>query len=261
MLSKYLWESKKTNMTTYNCFANIYDKLMEHAPYEEWTKFTLQQINIHNKAVKNIVDLGCGTGIITVNLAKLGFDVTGIDSSSDMLTAAADRAIKTNTDVTWIHQDIRSLEGFTDIDLFISYCDVMNYIVNKEELISVFNRVYSSLSPEGMFIFDIHSLNYVNNFLINKTFSEVTEEIVYIWDCEQGEIPGEMFHYLTFFQKDIDKYVRFDEMHHQQTYELKVYRNLLKRSGFSEIHFYADFNIENDFLEKNSERIFIVAEK
>ncbi|MEI3613318.1 class I SAM-dependent DNA methyltransferase [Pseudogracilibacillus sp. SO30301A] len=248
-------------MTTYNRFAYVYDKLMEHAPYKAWTNFTLQQISIHNKEVQNIVDLGCGTGVITVNLAKLGFDVIGIDFSSDMLTAAADRALKANVDVSWIHQDIRNMEGFTKVDLFVSYCDVMNYIVKKEELISVFNRVYNSLLPEGMFIFDVHSMNYANNYLRDETFSEVTEELVYIWDCEQGELPGEMFHYLTFFQKEDEKYIRFDEMHHQQTYELNVYTQLLKRSGFSKIHFYADFNIENDFSEKNSERIFIVAEK
>lgn len=245
----------------YHRFASIYDQLMEHAPYEEWTNFTDHLIHLHPKNVKTIVDLGCGTGEITVRLATLGYEVTGVDLSSDMLTVATKKAEHANVGINWIQQDIRKLEGFSDIDVFVSYCDVLNYITEQEDLMSVFNRVYESLRPDGLFIFDIHSIHYVQRHLVDTTFADVTEQLAYIWECEQGDLQGEMYHHLTFFQKEAEKYIRFDELHHQQTYETKVYETLLKKSGFSKIQFYGDFLFENNFSEKNSDRIFIVAEK
>ncbi len=145
------------------------------------------------------MDLGCGTGEIAIRLSDLGYDVTGVDYSTEMLTAAAQKALNRNKKISWIKQDIRELEGFNEIDLMVSYCDVINYITEKEDLLDVFKHVHASLSEQGMFIFDIHSIYYAEDKLINHTFADVTEDIAYIWECEQGEKRGEMYHYLTFF--------------------------------------------------------------
>lgn len=246
---------------SYNRFAYIYDMLMNHAPYEQWVNFTNALIHQSNKEIKSIVDLGCGTGEIAIRLSDLGYDVTGVDYSTEMLTAAAQKALNRNKKISWIKQDIRDLEGFNKIDLMVSYCDVINYITEKEDLLDVFKRVHASLTEQGMFIFDIHSIYYAEEKLINHTFADVTEDIAYIWECEQGEKRGEMYHYLTFFQKDKQHYSRFDETHHQQVYEINVYKDLLKASGFSKIDIYGDFLIENQFSERNSERIFICVQK
>jgi len=50
-------------------------------------------------------------------------------------------------------------------------------------------------------------------------------------------------------------------VHHKQTYEINIYEKLLKSCGFTKIEFYSDFSFKNNILEKNSERIFIVAQK
>ena len=246
---------------TYHHFAYIYDQLMAHAPYEKWISFTTNIIHQLEKEVHTIVDLGCGTGSIAVRLAKSGFDVIGVDQSTDMLTAAAERALNDNVSINWIEQDIRKLTGFNQIDLFISYCDVINYVTKKHDLQSVFERVYHSLRTGGIFIFDVHSFAYAQKKLIGQTFADVTDDLAYIWDCEQGNHRGEMYHYLTFFQRENGKYIRFDETHHQRTYEIYVYEQLLNSGGFTKIHFYSDFLFEKTFSEEHSERIFIVAEK
>lgn len=248
-------------MSSYNHFAYIYDDLMQHAPYDEWVDFTRHFIKEKTPRVQSIIDLGCGTGEISIRLAALGYDVIGVDYSEQMLACASEKAIKKKLPINWINQDITQLSGFNSIDLFISYCDVINYVTNVEDVKSVFKRVHESLSANGMFIFDIHSLSYAESHLMNGTFTDVTDEIVYIWDCEKGDEQGEMYHHLTFFKEDGDKYIRFDETHHQQTYDILIYEQLLKSSGFNKIQFYNDFKPENEFSAKKSERIFIVAEK
>src|SRR5699024_10001116 len=156
----------------------------------------------------------------------------------------------------------RHLKGFQEIDLCISYCDVINYITDVSDVEQVFYNVYDSLSPNGAFIFDVHHLPYAEQHLMNRTFSYVTDQRVYIWTCESTDQEGEMHHYLTFFEEQADgSYERFDEFHHQQTLSLSKYEEMLKNVGFAKIAFYSDFQLQNSNLGKKSERIFIIAEK
>lgn len=246
---------------SYNRFAEVYDQLMSHAPYDKWVALTKEIIDQSEEPIKRIVDLGCGTGKITIPLAEAGYQMTGVDLSDDMLTLATGQSQIKNLKVNWIHQDITELTGFRDVDLFISYCDVINYVTSKDDVYSVFQRVFDSLKEAGQFIFDVHSMDYVNNYLVDQTFADVEDGLAYIWDCEPGDVEGEMFHHLTFFAKVTDQYERFDEMHHQQVYSLKVYKQLLKKAGFTKIQIFNDFDQEIQLSEKSHERIFIVAKK
>lgn len=246
---------------TYQHFAYLYDQLMAHAPYDEWTKFTQEMIRSHHHSIHRIVDLGCGTGEITIRLANAGYDVTGVDISTDMLTCASEKALQKNISVNWVHQDITKLEGFHEVDLCTSYCDVMNYMTNLEDIESVFWHVYNSLAPNGLFIFDIHHIHYAEHFLMDQTFTDVSDDLAYIWECERGENRGEMYHHLTFFKKNGEMYSRFDEIHRQQTYETEMYEKVLKKCGFSKIEFYRDFITKKIISSDEGERIFVVAKK
>lgn len=246
---------------TYRGFAQVYDVLMEHAPYNKWVDFTEEIIKNHHIQIEKVLDLGCGTGEITIRLAEKGYDISGVDLSADMLSQAATKSIEEQIDITWVHQDIRQLAGFTNLDLCISYCDVVNYITEKEDIKIAFQKVYESLREDGLFIFDVHSFQYVQNELTEQTFAEVNDELTYIWECESGDEAGEMYHYITFFQRDGMLYDRFDEVHHQKTYPVKMYETLLEQTGFREIKVYQDFDSYHRKPEHEAERIFIVAQK
>src|SRR5690606_31366615 len=107
----------------YKQFSSIYDELMSHAPYDKWTKFTEDIMEQYNIPVQTIVDLGCGTGELTIRLSKLGYNMIGIDQSNEMLTIAANKALEHSLNIQWLEQDIRKLSGLEDIDLIVSYCD------------------------------------------------------------------------------------------------------------------------------------------
>ncbi|WP_042146035.1 class I SAM-dependent methyltransferase [Paucisalibacillus sp. EB02] len=245
---------------SYQLMARLYDEFMMEAPYGKWVEFTEYVINKYNLNAPKMIDLGCGTGEITVQLAKK-YPITGVDYSSDMLTIASQKAAETNLTINWIHQDLRELEGLSEFDLAISFCDVMNYITTESELNKVFSNIANLLNEDGIFIFDVHSMKHIEEELIENTFADVTEDNAYIWFCYPGEHKGEMFHELTFFASDRDNYSRFDETHHQRTFSVNVYQNLLKNCGLEILNIYADFSIENDFSEESADRIFIIAQK
>ncbi|GAB3795246.1 class I SAM-dependent DNA methyltransferase [Virgibacillus kimchii] len=245
----------------YRQMAGVYDALMTNAPYNKWLEFTKQMIHKNGKSVHTIVDLGCGTGEIALRLAEENYRVIGVDVSSEMLTLAAHKANEKNLPVHWIHQDMRELDGFRDMDLVISYCDSMNYMTTVEDVRSVFERVASSLKRDGLFIFDVHSLHHMEYQLKNRTFADVTEDASYIWFCSAGEHPGEAYHELTFFSLENDKYIRFDELHHQRTFSVDVYKDLLVHAGFKNIKVYGDFSFHDATVNEDTERLFFTAEK
>ncbi|MFC2948415.1 class I SAM-dependent DNA methyltransferase [Virgibacillus sediminis] len=245
----------------YQQMAYLYDRLMEHAPYDQWLEFTEEAFRLYGKPAKRVIDLGCGTGEITIRLAEAGYEVTGVDNSEDMLTYAEHKASHPHS-IQWICQDLRSLKGPAGYDAAVSYCDVINYITEPGELKEVFHNVSALLNEGGLFLFDVHSLNHVENDLINNTFADVLDDASYIWFCSEGENPGEMYHDLTFFAAAGDnKYERFDEYHHQRTYSVDFFTKLLAASGFGNIKVYGDFNLKMENTLENAERIFFSAEK
>ena len=73
----------------YEKFAFVYDAIMDDSLYDKWTDFSLRYFP---KDKKKLLELACGTGIQSVRFAKVGFYVTGLDLSEDMLEIARKRA-------------------------------------------------------------------------------------------------------------------------------------------------------------------------
>ena len=241
--------------------ASLYDELMTHAPYDEWVDFTEQTFKESGRSIMKIADLGCGTGEITTKLASKGYEMVGVDYSQDMLTYAENKANNKNLDIKWLHQDIKELEGLNELDAAISYCDVLNYITEPEQLQLTFHNINKSLKAGGLFLFDVHGIDYIMDNYINETFAEVSDEASYVWFCTPGEEVGEMYHDLTFFYLNEGKYERFDEQHHQRTFQPEFYIKLLINSGFENVKVYADFSVVPDKMDENASRIFFSATK
>ena len=81
-------------MDQYRDFAFVYDELMDDVDYEGWIDYIEQIIEKENAKVKNILELACGTGNITIPLAEKNYDIAGIDISDEMLNVARSKAEK-----------------------------------------------------------------------------------------------------------------------------------------------------------------------
>src|SRR5699024_9170243 len=135
---------------TYNKMAILYDHFMQEAPYDQWTDFTTTIFKEANLPIQHLADLGCGTGEITIRLAKQGYQIYGIDRSEEMLTYAQQKASINNVPVHWLQQDIRKLHGLKDLDAIISYCDVINYVTNEADVLAVFAGAAQALHENGL---------------------------------------------------------------------------------------------------------------
>ena len=246
---------------TYGKFAYVYDELMKDVPYDQWVQFINKQVDAYGIEGKKLLDLACGTGELSLLLAGEGYDVTGVDLSSDMLAVAREKADRKGHSLFLVEQDMSELEGFGEFDLIGIFCDSLNYLQTEKEILQTFDRVYTHLNQSGLFLFDVHSINKMDSLFKDHTYAYNGEEISYIWQCFEGEEPNSVEHELTFFQLDhrTDQYRRYDELHFQRTFPIELYEKWLLNSGFKLLAVTADFDDKRP--EEGSERIFFTAQK
>ena len=100
----------------------------------------------------HVLDVCCGSGHVTGELVKHGYQVTGVDSSQGLITIAR----RDLPQVDFHVQDVRQLDLKGPFDGAISTFDSLNHILSLEDLHAVFSGVYSVLRAGGLFVFDMN---------------------------------------------------------------------------------------------------------
>ncbi|OCA91177.1 methyltransferase [Bacillus sp. FJAT-27225] len=247
---------------SYGRFAYYYDALMEDAPYSRWAEFAIKAIGFYGpKQERTLLDLGCGTGELSIRFAKDGFSVTGVDLSPEMLSVASSKAEEERVRIRFFEQDMSELDVPGQFGLCGIFCDSLNYLSSEEDVTSTFRRILDHLVPGGLLVFDVHSIHKVVQGFLNHSFSLNGDEVAYIWDSFEGEHPYSVEHEISFFVLDekSGKYDRFDEVHAQRTFPVETYTAWLQEAGFEVLDIGADFDFAPPSSE--SERIFFIAKK
>ncbi len=139
------------NYQFYTRLAKYYDRIYHYVDYRGQTEFFLHLIEQFNKSGNNnILDIACGTGTHADLLQKKGFDVTGIDLSSDML----DQAKKKNEFVEFIEGDMKTMKPKKQYGVVLCFFNSMLYNTNREEMVNTLINVYSCLHKGGILVFD-----------------------------------------------------------------------------------------------------------
>lgn len=249
-----------TEPQIYSHFAAVYDRLMADAPYEEWLKWLDKKALANGLRGKRLLDLGCGTGTLTLMAARAGYPVTGVDLSEDMLAVAQAKAVAKGILPAFIQQDMRALELGQTYEVVMAFCDVLNYLTTADDVRRTFQAVYHHLKPGGLFLFDVHSIHKIDDIFQNASYCSGEEEVAYIWECFQGPHPHSVYHELSFFiQQPSGLYQRLDETHLERTFTLEIYRDWLIAAGFSNVSIHADF--QEKAPNDQAERWFFTATK
>jgi SAM-dependent methyltransferase len=244
-------------MEAYTSFAEVYDLFMDNVPYEEWCAVLLELFKKYGIEDGILLDLGCGTGKLTGLMADAGFDMIGVDNSVDMLDIARSAGKK---EILYLLQDMREFELYGTVRAVYSACDSLNYILDEEELLSVFRLVNNYLDPEGIFVFDLNTPYKYETQLAEETFAENRPEGSFIWDNYYDPDSGINEYELTLFipkNPRTEEFVRFQETHYQKCYSLSVIRRLLKIAGLEYVECFDGYS--GNPLGAKSDRMLIVA--
>lgn len=243
----------------YQDFAYLYDALQKDVPYEEFARYYIKIMEKFNNEKGLCLDLGCGTGNMTLMLDSMGFEMIGVDSSIDMLNVAREKACEEGKSILFLNQDMTSFELYGTVGAVVSTLDCVNYITDESALLEVFKLVNNYLDPKGLFIFDINSAYKLENILGDNTYVSDEEDIFYSWQNSYDKEKKICTFDLTFFEKDEDVYYRYDETHYERAYSIEEITSLIEKAGMEVVGVYDNltFNPPRD----TSERIFFVAKE
>jgi len=145
-------------MTVFGNYAQFYDELYKDKNYSTECDF-LEKIfqKFSTAPVKNILDLGCGTGGHVLDLAQRGFQLSGVDQSADMLLRAKLKAAALPNlayKPEFLQGDIRTIDLGRTFDVVVSMFAVMGYMITNADLLAAFHSARRHLRPDRLFIFD-----------------------------------------------------------------------------------------------------------
>jgi len=142
----------------FNAYARYYDLLYRDKDYTAEVEYLASHLREKAPNAKQILELGCGTGIHATQLVEKGFTVDGVDISSEMLGRAQQRKDTLCADaasrLSFGLGDVRSIRMKKPYDVVVSLFHVVNYQSSNRALRETFQTVASHLEPGGIFLFD-----------------------------------------------------------------------------------------------------------
>ena len=234
----------------YTAIARVYDRLNKEIDYPAWADFFEL---CFDRFLKNrpalILDLACGTGSMTLELAGRGYDMIGVDGSCDMLSEAFSRS--SGKQILYLEQDMRHFELYGTVGAVTCCLDSLNYLPTEKDLGDCFACVHNYLDPDGLFLFDMNTPYKFEQIYGNNAY--VLEDEIDYGDGDRGLIYcGWQNFYnpearicefdLSLFEEMPDgSYRRSDEQQREYCYELKTITQSLTDAGFELLGVWSDY--------------------
>ena len=245
-------------MNAYEALAASYDALTYDIPYEEIFQFMKEIFRQRGKNPKSILDLACGTGSLSLLLAQAGYEVTGVDLSEEMLTIASEKVMDMEKRPFFACQAMEKLRLPYLVEAVVCCLDSLNYLVKPADCCETIRRVYETLSPGGIFIFDINSVRKLKS-MDGQIFLDETEDTYCVWRTEFVEEENICYYGMDLFQRNGTQWHRSFEEHREYAYSVEQLKTYLLQAGFGSVQVYGDRRLESPLPEE--QRIFFVASK
>lgn len=246
-------------LTIYSGFAYIYDKLTNDINYEKWADYIIKIFEKYRISAELILDLGCGTGNFSIEMARRGYELIGVDISEDMLSCASEKTRNEGLEILYLNQDMTEFELYGTVDAVVCLLDSINYITDKRALKRMFKLVNNYLNPGGIFIFDINSNFKFEKILDKNVFYSVDDDVTYIWENNFNKKSKICEFDLTFFIRSEVGYTRYDELHYERSYCIEEIKEMIISTGLELKAIFDAHSFKSPKTE--SERIFFVVKK
>ena len=246
-------------MSAYESLACSYDALTHDIPYENMLHYMEALLHRHGIQPETVLDLACGTGSMSVLMAKRGYRVLGVDLSEDMLSMAFDKASELEENRPYfVCQSMTRLRLPMQVDWVACCLDSINYVTEPEDCRRALNRVYRALNPGGALIFDINSPEKLRG-LDGQVFLDETDDTYCVWRAEFEEEENICYYGMDLFQLEKDVWHRSFEEHREYAYSVEQLTGWLREAGFVSVEVYGDQSFEAP--KPGEQRIYFYAEK
>ena len=230
-------------MSGYRDFSRFYDNLTFNVDYVKRADHIQSVLSLYGHEPGLTLDLACGTGSLTMELRRRGFDIFGVDASQEMLSEAMNKSADEGLDILYLSQSMESLNLYGTIDTCVCTLDSLNHITDKDKLQKAFDRVALFMNPDGMFVFDVNTVYKHREILGNNTFVYDTDSVYCVWQNtlkEKNIVSIE----LDLFERDGGSYTRATERFKERAYALEELSDMLDKAGFDTLGIFGDMTLE-----------------
>ena len=229
----------------YTAFAHVYDALMADVDYPAWAAhYRDLMVRCGVPEGGKCVECACGTGSLTLPLRKMGYQMTGIDLSEDMLARAMEKARAAGLNVPFVRQDMAALAVPRRVDCVLATCDGVNYLAQPDRARAFFAAAHAALRPGGALIFDVSTPAKLRDALGDHTLFSDEKEISFIWRNRFDEKSACVRMALSVFVRRPDgAYDRLEETQVQRAHTREELRSWLKTAGFGDVRFFGRLRV------------------
>ena len=247
-------------MASYEFLAGCYDELTADVRYERWADYIEKHFGRSRLPIRTVLDLACGTGSLTKELALRGYELIGADQSEDMLHQAAEKCRGLEPiEPIFLHQSMESLDLYGTIDACVCCLDSVNYVTRPALLRRAFGRVCLFLMPGGLFLFDINTPEKLRG-LDGQMFIDETDDAYCVWRAEYSPRRRVCTYGIDLFRQERgNRWIRCAEEHREYAYEPEELAEYLREAGFVDIRQYGELKMRPP--KPGEQRVFFTARK
>lgn len=246
---------------SYGSFADFYDRLTENVDYKSYAAYIKRLFESYGKNINisSVLDVACGTGSLTEELALLGYDMIGADASYDMLMVAQEKKIGKNLDILYLCQRAEELDLFGTVQGAVCTLDSINHITDEETVVEAFRKISLFMEKNGIFIFDLNTEYKHREVLADNTFVYDLDDVYCVWQNEFDEEEDVTHVFLDIFSEENGLYERFSEEFDERPYSHEQVLEWLGKSDFEFVDCFEEFTFKKP--ENNTERTVYIARK
>lgn len=250
-------------MSGYGAFARYYDLLTRNVDYPARAAQYSRLLELYSRCrpLSTVLDLACGTGSLTVELAALGYDMIGVDASLDMLSVASGKAADTRcAPPLFLCQEMTQIDLYGTVDACVCALDSVNHLPDRHALRRAFARVALFLNPGAVFAFDANTAYKHREVLGGNCFVYDLDELCCVWQNEYSPGDGSVRMTLDFFVPDKRSglYARSTERIREQVFSPEEIARALDSAGLELLE---QLDEGGGKPHERSERVIYVARK
>lgn len=247
-------------MSSYEFLADSYDQLTTDVCYHEWADYLEKHFGKCPIPVHTVLDLACGTGSLSAELSLRGYEMIGVDQSSEMLAVAAEKCRNLPGEAPiFLNQAMEELDLYGTIDACVCCLDSVNYVTRPAALRRAFSRVHLFLMPGGMFVFDVKPPEVLEG-ADGEMYLDETEETYCVWRADYSKRRRILTYGMDIFRARHDgTWERGEEVHEEYAYTLDELEGYLKQAGFVDVRRWG--NLKMRAPNQNDNRVFFTARK
>lgn len=241
---KQEWYSEWFNTTYYHL-------LYKHRNYTEASGF-IDNITdlLQLKKSTSCWDLCCGKGRHSIYLNKKGYKVVGTDLSEQSILEATKSA---NDLLDFYTQDMRNLFRINYFDIVFNLFTSFGYFDKRIDDIHVFNSIFKSLKPKGLFVFDFLNAQYVKNNFVSKMDYAIDGINFNVTKVIENQTVVKSIDFT-----DKNKAYHFEER--VKLFDKTYFEDLASECGFTILHTFGNYKLDS-FELQTSPRLILVLQK